>query len=111
MQTPTSDKKQLDEPSIVTIPGILSSRLDQAKTSEVGIRSRVALLGLLLLSGVLYLGTAVSPALLDDDVDAAHALVAREMLQRHDFVVMYMNGLRYLIRPPLHFWMVSASYT
>ena len=73
-------------------------------------RSRVAFLSLLLLAGVLYLGTAASPALLDDDVDAAHALVAREMLQRHDFVVMYMNGIRYLIRPPLHFWMVSASY-
>jgi 4-amino-4-deoxy-L-arabinose transferase-like glycosyltransferase len=32
------------------------------------------------------------------------------MLQRHDFVVMYMDGIRYLIRAPLHFWMVSASY-
>ncbi len=63
-----------------------------------------------MLSGVLYIGTAASPALLDDDVDAAHALVAREMLQRHDFVVMYMDGIRYLIRPPLHFWLVAASY-
>lgn len=70
----------------------------------------MALLSLLLLSGALYLGNAPAPALLDDDVDAAHALVAREMLQRHDFVVMYMNGIRYLIRPPLHFWMVAASY-
>jgi 4-amino-4-deoxy-L-arabinose transferase-like glycosyltransferase len=74
------------------------------------IRSRVTFVILILLSGALYLGTAASPALLDDDVDAAHALVSREMLQRHDFVVMYMDGIRYLIRPPLHFWMVSASY-
>jgi 4-amino-4-deoxy-L-arabinose transferase-like glycosyltransferase len=81
-----------------------------ANTLEVRIGSRVSFLSLLLLSAVLYLGTASSPALLDDDVDAAHALVAREMLQRHDFVVMYMNGIRYLIRPPLHFWMVAASY-
>ena len=111
MQTATSDKKQVDEPPIVTtISGIMSSCLEQAKSLRLGIRSRLALFSLLLLSGVLYLGTAASPALLDDDVDAAHALVAREMLQRHDFVVMYMNGLRYLIRPPLHFWMVSASY-
>ncbi|HEV7220934.1 MAG TPA: glycosyltransferase family 39 protein, partial [Terriglobales bacterium] len=70
----------------------------------------MAFLSLLVLSGVLYIGTAASPALLDDDVDAAHALVAREMLQRHDFVVMYMDGIRYLIRPPLHFWLVAASY-
>jgi hypothetical protein len=45
--------------------------------------------GLLLLSAALYVGLAGSPALVDDDIDAAHALVAREMLQRHDFVVMY----------------------
>ena len=66
--------------------------------------------GLLLLSSALYVGLAGSPALVDDDIDAAHALVAREMLQRHDYVVMYQDGIRYLIRPPLHFWMVAASY-
>ena len=47
---------------------------------------------------------------MDDDVDATHALVAREMLQRHDYVVMYMNGIRYLFRAPLHFWLVAGSY-
>lgn len=67
-------------------------------------------LGLIVLSGTLYLGTAGSSALVDDDVDAAHALVAREMLQRHNFVVPYMDGIRYLIRPPMHFWLVAASY-
>jgi 4-amino-4-deoxy-L-arabinose transferase-like glycosyltransferase len=66
---------------------------------------------LLVFSSLLYLGLAGSPALVDDDIDAAHALVAREMLQRHDFVVMYQDGLRYLIRPPLHFWLVAASYS
>src|ERR1700681_809543 len=65
---------------------------------------------LLLLSGLLFPGAAGWPALVDDDVDAAHALVAREMLQRHDYVVMYQDGLRYLIRPPLHFWTVALSY-
>ena len=65
---------------------------------------------LLVLSAGLYLGLAGSPALVDDDIDAAHALVAREMLERHDFVVMYQDGIRYLIRAPMHFWMVAASY-
>jgi 4-amino-4-deoxy-L-arabinose transferase-like glycosyltransferase len=32
------------------------------------------------------------------------------MLQRNDFVVLYMDGIRYLIRPPMHFWLVAASY-
>ena len=65
---------------------------------------------LLLLSAALYIGLAGSPALVDDDVDAAHALVAREMLERHDFVVLYQDGLRYLIRPPMHFWLIGVSY-
>ncbi len=73
-------------------------------------RARWMAPGLLLLSTALYVGLAGSPALVDDDIDAAHALVAREMLQRHDFVVMYQDGIRYLIRPPLHFWLVGASY-
>jgi 4-amino-4-deoxy-L-arabinose transferase-like glycosyltransferase len=67
-------------------------------------------LGLLILSASLYIATAASPALDDEDVDAAHALVSQEMLQRNDFVVPYMDGIRYLIRPPMHFWMVAASY-
>jgi 4-amino-4-deoxy-L-arabinose transferase-like glycosyltransferase len=65
---------------------------------------------LLVFSALLYVGLAGTPALVDDDIDAAHALVAREMLERHDFVVMYQDGIRYLIRPPMHFWMVAASY-
>jgi 4-amino-4-deoxy-L-arabinose transferase-like glycosyltransferase len=74
------------------------------------VRSGWMVWSVLALASVLYLGTAGSAALVDDDVDAAHALVAREMLQRHDYVVMYMDGIRYLIRPPLHFWMIAASY-
>jgi 4-amino-4-deoxy-L-arabinose transferase-like glycosyltransferase len=63
-----------------------------------------------LVSVVLYFGTASSPALLDDDVDAAHAVVAREMLQRHDYAVLYQNGIRYLVRAPLQFWLIASSY-
>jgi len=80
------------------------------RANNVGISPRWVSLGLLILSCVLYVGSAGSAALVDDDIDAAHALVAREMLQRHDYVVMYMDGIRYLIRPPMHFWMIAASY-
>jgi 4-amino-4-deoxy-L-arabinose transferase-like glycosyltransferase len=77
---------------------------------KVTIRSWWIALGLLVLSAGLYIGTAGRPALDDEDVDAAHAMVSQEMLQRNDFVVMYMDGVRYLIRPPMHFWLVAASY-
>jgi len=73
-------------------------------------RSGTGLLAILVLAVAVYFVTASSPALMDDDVDAAHALVARTMLQKHDYVVMYMNGVRYLVRAPLHFWLIAASY-
>jgi 4-amino-4-deoxy-L-arabinose transferase-like glycosyltransferase len=77
---------------------------------NVKVASRWTMLCLLVLSAGLYICTSATPALDDEDVDAAHALVSQEMLLRHDFVVMYMDGLRYLIRPPMHFWLVAASY-
>src|SRR5215469_3086183 len=66
---------------------------------------------LVTVASLFYIATASTPALLDDDVDAAHAVVAREMLERHDYIVLHMNGVRYLVRPPFHFWLIAASYT
>ena len=70
---------------------------------------RLSILLLLLLSAVIYLGNAAKPPLLDD-ADSAHALVSREMLQRGDWVVMYQDGVRYLEKAPLQFWMVAVSF-
>jgi len=70
---------------------------------------RFSILILLVLSLGIYVATAAQPALLDD-ADASHALVSREMLQRGDWVVMYQDGIRYLEKAPLHYWMVAISY-
>lgn len=86
---------------------ISDSRVKSARPFHLSTRS--SLLILLFLSALIYIGNAWSPALLDD-VDSGHALVSREMLQRHDYVVMYMNGIRYLEKAPLHYWMVAAAY-
>jgi 4-amino-4-deoxy-L-arabinose transferase-like glycosyltransferase len=64
---------------------------------------------LIALSATIYLGNAGFPALLDD-ADASHAMVSHEMLQRHDWVILYMNGIRYLMKAPLHYWAVAMSY-
>lgn len=78
--------------------------------SGISERSRAAAVILLIfLSAVIYLGNAGFPALLDD-ADASHAMVSREMLQRHDWVILYMNGIRYLMKAPLHYWAVAMSY-
>ncbi len=70
---------------------------------------RVVAIFLVLLAAAIYLGTAFKPALLDD-ADASHALVSREMLERGDYVVMFLNGVRYLQKAPIHYWLVALDY-
>src|SRR5215475_12016913 len=69
----------------------------------------VAALVVFFLGAIIYLGNAGFPGLLDD-ADASHAMVSWEMLQRHDPVILYMNGIRYLMKAPLHYWAVAVSY-
>ncbi len=52
----------------------------------------------------------LSSAPLLDDADTVHAEAAREMLQRHDWVTLYVNGVRYLEKAPLMYWSVAVSY-
>jgi hypothetical protein len=86
----------------------VSASVERGATTSEFSRS-VAVILLLFLSAAIYLGNAGFPALLDD-ADASHAMVSREMLQRHDGVILYMNGIRYLMKAPLHYWAVALSY-
>jgi 4-amino-4-deoxy-L-arabinose transferase-like glycosyltransferase len=54
--------------------------------------------------------TLFNPPLLDD-ADSVHAEVAREMVQRHDWITLYANGIRYLEKAPLMYWSMAASFT
>ncbi|MDE1154282.1 MAG: phospholipid carrier-dependent glycosyltransferase [Acidobacteriaceae bacterium] len=78
-------------------------------SASVSPRSRWNLLALVLVWAALYASFALwHPALLDD-ADSVHAEVAREMLQRHDFVTLYANGIRYLEKAPLMYWSMALS--
>jgi 4-amino-4-deoxy-L-arabinose transferase-like glycosyltransferase len=56
----------------------------------------------------LQLGGILTPGLLDD-VDSIYIEIAREMLHRHDYVTPYIDGIRFFDKPPLMYWMASAS--
>ena len=71
---------------------------------------RISLLALIALWAVIYMAGLSHPALLDD-ADTVHAEAAKEMLQRHDWVTLYVNGVRYLEKAPLMYWGVATSYT
>ncbi len=57
---------------------------------------------------ILHIGGLFSPGLLDD-VDSIYIEIAREMLQRHDFVTPYIDGIRFFDKPPLMYWLAAAS--
>jgi 4-amino-4-deoxy-L-arabinose transferase-like glycosyltransferase len=65
---------------------------------------------LLLLVFVAVYGAALfSPSLLDD-ADATHAQAAQHILTSGNWITLYVNGIRYLEKPPLPYWMVAVDY-
>ncbi|MGD0799820.1 MAG: glycosyltransferase family 39 protein [Terracidiphilus sp.] len=45
-----------------------------------------------------------------DDVDASHAQAAQQMAESGDWVTLKVNGIRYLEKPPLPYWLDAALY-
>src|SRR4051794_3056853 len=78
-------------------------------SSTTGAPQRRSILILLAVSVAIYVGSAARPALLDD-ADGCHALAAREILQRHDWTVLHINGIRWLEKAPLHYWLGAIAY-
>ena len=72
-------------------------------------QSGLAPLILFLLTAAIYIGCAATPALIDE-ADCGHAIASRELLHTGDWAVLHINGVRWLEKPPLLFWIVAASY-
>lgn len=64
---------------------------------------------LAVLFAAVYLGSVFSPPLLDD-ADSTHAEAAREMFVSGDYVTLHINGVRYLEKAPLPYWLVALCY-
>ena len=66
----------------------------------------------LILSGLwlmLFFAALFAPPLLDD-ADATHANAARAMATTGDLVTLKVNGIRYLEKAPLPYWLVALSF-
>ncbi len=64
---------------------------------------------LLLLFFAVHFAALFSPSLLDD-ADATHANAAQHMARSGDWVTLYVNGIRYLEKPALPYWLVALDY-
>ncbi len=56
-----------------------------------------------------YFASLFAPPLLDD-VDAAHAQVAQHFAESSDWITPQTNGIRYVEKPPLPWWLVATMY-
>jgi 4-amino-4-deoxy-L-arabinose transferase-like glycosyltransferase len=67
-------------------------------------------LAVALIASAIYLGCIVSPPSLMDDVDAVQAQIARNMLDSGDWVTARLDGVAYLEKAPLIYWMIAICY-
>ena len=59
--------------------------------------------------GAVQIGSLFNPPLLDD-VDAAHAQAAQGIAETGDWVTSKINGIRYIEKPPLPYWLSASLY-
>jgi hypothetical protein len=60
-------------------------------------------------AATIYLGCILSPPSLMDDVDAVQAQIARNMLTSGDWVTARLDGVVYLEKSPLIYWLIAIS--
>jgi hypothetical protein len=78
------------------------------ETRKAGSIGKSALLVPLLLTATVYLSSAGLRAVIDYD-EGHYSQVALQMIQRGDWVTPYNDGVRFLEKPPLMYWLTAAS--
>ena len=65
----------------------------------------------IIFAAAVYLVACISPPSLMDDVDAVQAQIARNMLDSGDWVTARLNGVAYLEKSPLVYWLMAVSFS
>ena len=89
---------------------LFETRAERPATLDTGTPRRTT--ALIILSGlwlILFFAALFTPPLLDD-ADATHASAARHMALTGDLVTLRVDGIRYLEKAPLPYWLVALSF-
>ncbi|MBV9405669.1 MAG: glycosyltransferase family 39 protein, partial [Acidobacteriaceae bacterium] len=65
---------------------------------------------ILLIASVIFFGCIFTPPHLMDDVDSVQASIARTMLVSGDWVTPRLDGVVYLEKPPLKWWLIALFF-
>jgi 4-amino-4-deoxy-L-arabinose transferase-like glycosyltransferase len=67
-------------------------------------------IALVIVAAIVFFGCIISPPALMDDVDAVHGQIARNMVQSGDWVIAHLNGVPYMEKAPLPYWLIAICY-
>jgi 4-amino-4-deoxy-L-arabinose transferase-like glycosyltransferase len=96
----------------MTTPSTLSAPQAAPAPATVPSNSPRRSIALLVLTGLwlaIFFAALFAPPLLDD-ADATHANAARHMALSGDWVTLKVNGIRYLEKAPLPYWLDAISF-
>jgi 4-amino-4-deoxy-L-arabinose transferase-like glycosyltransferase len=65
---------------------------------------------LVIVAAIVFFGCIISPPALMDDVDAVHGQIARNMVQSGDWVIAHLDGVPYMEKAPLPYWLIAICY-
>jgi len=71
-------------------------------------KMRLRLAALIIIAGILFFFNLGATSLWDPD-EPRQAIMAREMMDRGDYIRPYLNGIPYLEKPPFYSWMIIAA--
>jgi 4-amino-4-deoxy-L-arabinose transferase-like glycosyltransferase len=83
--------------------------LEAPPENSIALSPRRAWTLLLLVFAAVHFAALFAPPLLDD-ADATHAAAAQYMARSGDWVTLKVDGIRYLEKPPLPYWLAAADY-
>jgi 4-amino-4-deoxy-L-arabinose transferase-like glycosyltransferase len=64
----------------------------------------------LLIASAIFIGCIISPPSLMDDVDATQASISKTMLETGDWVTPHLDGVKYMEKPPLKYWIIAVFF-
>jgi 4-amino-4-deoxy-L-arabinose transferase-like glycosyltransferase len=88
---------------------MLPSRSSSPTTEPLGNWKFNELL-VVLFAASIFLISVISPPALMDDMDSTQAQIARTMLQSGDWVTPRLDGVAYLEKAPLKYWLIAICY-
>jgi 4-amino-4-deoxy-L-arabinose transferase-like glycosyltransferase len=102
--------KTADPEDPVMSQAVSNERSAAQKASVGGLLVRHYQLIVLAIAAAIYLLCIVSPPSLMDDVDSVQASISRTMLRTGDWVTPHLDGIKYLEKPPLKYWLIAISF-